>query len=179
MAPLVQGLVARGGHGAGDDTTMSMEEAKLIFTKGELKEVSEEVAKYKFTFIGFLIPNTCCCTTLFVNAYKNVLAVVVKIDFSFLEVDKIKQYLKMLKFILILVNNYEILSIGQSIYLFNIHVTSLGGSDPSKFVVVVVVVVVAAALATEFGAPTTTKEKEKKEELGEESNDDITHPLGN
>ncbi|XP_028199331.1 60S acidic ribosomal protein P0-like [Glycine soja] len=145
MAPLVQGLVARGGHGAGDDTTMSMEEAKLIFTKGELKEVSEEVAKYKFTFIGFLIPNTCCCTTLFVNAYKNVLAVVVKIDFSFLEVDKIKQYLK----------------------------------DPSKFVVVVVVVVVAAALATEFGAPTTTKEKEKKEELGEESNDDITHPLGN
>ncbi|KAG4953741.1 hypothetical protein JHK87_039335 [Glycine soja] len=147
----------------------------LIFTKGELKEVSEEVAKYKFTFIGYLIPNTCCCTTLFVNAYENVLAVVVKIDYSFLEVDKIKQYLKMLKFILILVNNYEILSIGQSIYLFNIHVTSLGGSDPSKFVVVVA----AAAPVTEFGAPTTTKEKEKKEELGEESNDDITHPLGN
>lgn len=33
---------------------------------------------------------------MFVNAYKNVLGVVVETDYSFLEADKVKEYLKLL-----------------------------------------------------------------------------------
>ncbi|KAF2319031.1 hypothetical protein GH714_012615 [Hevea brasiliensis] len=167
----------------------------LIFTKGDLKEVSEEVAKYKVgapARVGLVAPIDVACPTwqywarpvpdlflpevldlteddlvekfatgvsmvtslalaisyptlaaaphMFINAYKNVLAVAVATEYSFPQAEKVKEYLK----------------------------------DPSKFAVAVVPV----AAADAGGAPAAaTKEEEKKEEPAEESDDDMGFSL--
>jgi len=41
-------------------------------------------------------PTLAATPHMFVNAYKNVLGVVVETDYSFLEADKVKEYLKLL-----------------------------------------------------------------------------------
>ncbi|KAL5568528.1 hypothetical protein UlMin_025103 [Ulmus minor] len=69
---------------------------------------------------------------LFANAYKNVLSVAIATEYSFLEADKVKEYL----------------------------------ADPSKFVVA------AAPVAAAAAAP-ATKVEEKKEELAEESEEEL------
>ncbi|KAF3970567.1 hypothetical protein CMV_005742 [Castanea mollissima] len=143
----------------------------LIFTKGDLKEVNEEVAKYKvgalacvglvapidvvvppgntdldpsqtsFFQLALSYPALAAAPHMFTNAYKNVLAVAVATENSFPQAKKVKEYLK----------------------------------DPSKFVVATTSVVAAAS----GGAPgaSAAKEEEKKEEPAEESNHDMSFSL--
>ncbi|WJX64138.1 60s acidic ribosomal protein P2 [Trifolium repens] len=80
-------------------------------------------------------PTLAAAPHMFVNAYKNVLAVAVATEYSFPEADKVKEYLK----------------------------------DPSKFAVAAV----AAPAAASGGAPPAAKEEEKKPEPEEESDEEM------
>ncbi|CAK8568728.1 unnamed protein product [Lathyrus sativus] len=80
-------------------------------------------------------PTLAAAPHMFVNAYKNVLAVAVATEYSFPEADEVKEYLK----------------------------------DPSKFAVAAV----AAPAAASAAAPAAAKEETKKEEPEEESDEDI------
>ncbi|KAK9153541.1 hypothetical protein Sjap_001021 [Stephania japonica] len=85
-------------------------------------------------------PTLAAAPHMFINAYKNVLAVAVATDYSFPQADKVKEYL----------------------------------ADPSKFVVAVTAV--AAADSGAAAAP-AAKEEEKKEEPDEESDEDMGFTL--
>ncbi|KAL3521192.1 hypothetical protein ACH5RR_019341 [Cinchona calisaya] len=80
-------------------------------------------------------PTLAAAPHMFINAYKNVLAVAVETEYSFPQADKVKEYLE----------------------------------DPSKFAVAVAPV----AAADSGAAPAAAKEEEKKEEPAEESDDDM------
>ncbi|GLT92988.1 hypothetical protein SLE2022_107970 [Rubroshorea leprosula] len=87
-------------------------------------------------------PTLAAAPHMFINAYKNVLAIAVATEYSFPQADEVKEYLK----------------------------------DPSKFAVAV------AAVATDAGsapaaAAAASKEEEKKEEPAEESDDDMGFSL--
>ncbi|KAI4339166.1 hypothetical protein MLD38_024135 [Melastoma candidum] len=85
-------------------------------------------------------PTIAAAPHMFINAYKNVLAIAVETDYSFPHADKVKEYLK----------------------------------DPSKFAVVAA----PAAGGDSGGAPAAaTVEEEKKEEPAEESDDDMGFSL--
>ncbi|GAV56973.1 Ribosomal_60s domain-containing protein/Ribosomal_L10 domain-containing protein [Cephalotus follicularis] len=75
---------------------------------------------------------------MFINAYKNVLAIVVATEYSFPQADKVKEYLK----------------------------------DPSKFAVAA-----APAASESVAAPAAAKEEEKKDEPAEESDEDMGFSL--
>ncbi|KAL6326390.1 hypothetical protein AAG906_008252 [Vitis piasezkii] len=84
-------------------------------------------------------PTLAAAPHMFINAYKNVLAVAVATEYSFPQADKVKEYLK----------------------------------DPSKFAVAT-----APVTASDAGAaPAASKEEEKKEEPQEESDDDMGFSL--
>jgi large subunit ribosomal protein LP0 len=83
-------------------------------------------------------PTLAAAPHMFINGYKNVLAVAVETDYSYPHADKIKEYLK----------------------------------DPSKFAVAA-----PAAAAEAGGAAAAPKEEEKKEEPAEESDDDMGFSL--
>ncbi|KAJ9683776.1 hypothetical protein PVL29_016325 [Vitis rotundifolia] len=84
-------------------------------------------------------PTLAAAPHMFINAYKNVLAVAVATEYSFPQADKVKEYLK----------------------------------DPSKFAVAT-----APVTASDAGAaPAASKEEEKKEEPAEESDDDMGFSL--
>ncbi|KAK7321451.1 hypothetical protein VNO77_32106 [Canavalia gladiata] len=85
-------------------------------------------------------PTLAAAPHMFVNAYKNVLAVAVETEYSFPEADKVKEYLE----------------------------------DPSKFAVAAVAVATADSGA---GTAAAAKEEEKKEEPAEESDDDMGFSL--
>ena len=84
-------------------------------------------------------PTLAAAPHMFINAYKNVLAVAVATEYSFPQADKVKEYLK----------------------------------DPSKFAVAATPVAGGAAPA----AAAAAKEEEKKEEPAEESDDDMGFSL--
>ncbi|GJN39755.1 hypothetical protein PR202_gb28893 [Eleusine coracana subsp. coracana] len=83
-------------------------------------------------------PTLAAAPHMFINGYKNVLAVAVETDYSYPHADKIKEYLK----------------------------------DPSKFAVAAPV-----AAADAGGATAAPKEEEKKDEPAEESDDDMGFSL--
>ncbi|TVU43491.1 hypothetical protein EJB05_09967 [Eragrostis curvula] len=83
-------------------------------------------------------PTLAAAPHMFINGYKNVLAVAVETDYSYPHADKIKEYLK----------------------------------DPSKFAVAAPV-----AAADAGGAAAAPKEEEKKDEPAEESDDDMGFSL--
>ncbi|XP_034705014.1 60S acidic ribosomal protein P0 [Vitis riparia] len=84
-------------------------------------------------------PTLAAAPHMFINAYKNVLAVAVATEYSFPQADKVKEFLK----------------------------------DPSKFAVAT-----APVTASDAGAaPAASKEEEKKEEPQEESDDDMGFSL--
>jgi large subunit ribosomal protein LP0 len=84
-------------------------------------------------------PTLAAAPHMFINAYKNVLAVAVETDYSFPQADKVKEYL----------------------------------ADPSKFAVAA-----APVAATDSGAaPVVGKEEETKEEPAEESDEDMGFSL--
>ncbi|XP_020233775.1 60S acidic ribosomal protein P0 [Cajanus cajan] len=87
--------------------------------------------------LAISFPTLAAAPHMFVNAYKNVLAVAVETDYSFPEADKVKEYLK----------------------------------DPSKFAVAAVVA--PAADSGAGSAPAAAKEEAKKDEPEEESDDDM------
>ncbi|KAK6933032.1 60S ribosomal protein L10P, insertion domain [Dillenia turbinata] len=80
-------------------------------------------------------PTVAAAPHMFINAYKNVLAVAIETEYSFPQADKVKEYL----------------------------------ADPSKFAVAAAPV----AAADSGPAPAAAKEEEKKEEPAEESDDDM------
>ncbi|KAG8380803.1 hypothetical protein BUALT_Bualt06G0054500 [Buddleja alternifolia] len=80
-------------------------------------------------------PTLAAAPHMFINAYKNALAIAVETDYSFPQADKVKEYL----------------------------------ADPSKFAVAAAPVAAAAPGA----APAAAKEEEKKDEPAEESDDDL------
>ncbi|KAL2517006.1 60S acidic ribosomal protein P0-1 [Abeliophyllum distichum] len=84
-------------------------------------------------------PTIAAAPHMFINAYKNVLAVAVETDYSFPLADKVKEYL----------------------------------ADPSKFAVAAA----PATAADSGGAPSPATEEEKKEEPAEESDDDMGFSL--
>ncbi|GFP82192.1 60S acidic ribosomal protein p0 [Phtheirospermum japonicum] len=84
--------------------------------------------------LAISFPTLAAAPHMFINAYKNVLAVAVETDYSFPQADKVKEYL----------------------------------ADPSKFAVAAAPV----AAAESGGAPAAAAEVEKKEEPAEESDDD-------
>ncbi|PIN20641.1 60S acidic ribosomal protein P0 [Handroanthus impetiginosus] len=85
-------------------------------------------------------PTLAAAPHMFINAYKNVLAVAVETDYSFPQADKVKEYL----------------------------------ADPSKFAVAVTPVAAADSGAAPAAA---AKEEEKKDEPAEESDDDMGFSL--
>ncbi|KAH7855217.1 hypothetical protein Vadar_022481 [Vaccinium darrowii] len=89
-------------------------------------------------------PTLAAAPHMFINAYKNLLAIAVETEYSFPQADKVKEYL----------------------------------ADPSKFAVAAAPV---AAAASGAGAPAAAtaaaKEEEKKEEPAEESDDDMGFSL--
>ncbi|CAM8963602.1 unnamed protein product [Rhodiola kirilowii] len=85
-------------------------------------------------------PTLAAAPHMFINAYKNVLAVAVATEYSFPQADKVKEYLK----------------------------------DPSKFVVAAPV---AAGAADTAAAPAAAKEETKADEPAEESEDDMGFSL--
>lgn len=85
-------------------------------------------------------PTLAAAPHMFINAYKNVLAIAVATDYDFPQAEKVKEYLK----------------------------------DPSKFAVAAAPVAAADAGA---GGGAAAKEEEKKEEPDEESDDDIGFSL--
>ncbi|KAL2517029.1 60S acidic ribosomal protein P0-1 [Abeliophyllum distichum] len=84
-------------------------------------------------------PTIAAAPHMFINAYKNVLAVAVETDYSYPLADKVKEYL----------------------------------ADPSKFAVAAA----PATAADSGGAPSSATEEEKKEEPAEESDDDMGFSL--
>ncbi|XP_011076719.1 60S acidic ribosomal protein P0 [Sesamum indicum] len=90
--------------------------------------------------LAIAYPTLAAAPHMFINAYKNVLAVAVATDYSFPQADKVKEYL----------------------------------ADPSKFAVAA-----AAAAAADSGAApaAAAKEEEKKDEPAEESDDDMGFSL--
>ncbi|KAK1571159.1 hypothetical protein Q3G72_012778 [Acer saccharum] len=89
--------------------------------------------------LGISYPTLAAAPHMFINAYKNVLAVAVATEYSFPEADKVKEFLK----------------------------------DPSKFAVAA-----APAAAAGGSAPAAAaKEEEKKDEPAEESDDDMGFSL--
>jgi len=84
-------------------------------------------------------PTIAAAPHMFINGYKNLLAVAIATEYSFPEADKVKEFLK----------------------------------DPSKFAVASAPVAAAATGA----APAAAKEEEKKEEPAEESDDDMGFSL--
>ncbi|XP_027159121.1 60S acidic ribosomal protein P0 [Coffea eugenioides] len=84
-------------------------------------------------------PTLAAAPHMFINGYKNVLAIAVETDYSFPQADKVKEYLE----------------------------------DPSKFAVAAAPV----AAADSGAAPAAAKEEEKKEEPAEESDDDMGFSL--
>ncbi|KAK6929459.1 60S ribosomal protein L10P, insertion domain [Dillenia turbinata] len=84
-------------------------------------------------------PTIAAAPHMFINAYKNVLAVAVETEYSFPQADKVKEYL----------------------------------ADPSKFAVAAAPV----AAADSGPAPASAKEEEKKEEPAEESDEDMGFSL--
>lgn len=85
-------------------------------------------------------PTLAAAPHMFINAYKNVLAIAVETDYSFPLADKVKEYL----------------------------------ADPSKFAAVAAAPVAAAGSGA---APAAAKEEEKKDEPAEESDDDMGFSL--
>ncbi|GLT31451.1 hypothetical protein SLA2020_061860 [Shorea laevis] len=85
-------------------------------------------------------PTLAAAPHMFINAYKNVLAIAVATEYSFPQADEVKEYLK----------------------------------DPGKFAVAVATVAVDTGSAPAAAAP---KEEEKKEEPAEESDDDMGFSL--
>lgn len=85
-------------------------------------------------------PTLAAAPHMFVNAYKNVLAIALETEYSYPQAEEVKEYLK----------------------------------DPSKFAVLAPV---AAAADTGSAAPAAAKEEEKKEEPAEESDDDMGFSL--
>lgn len=85
-------------------------------------------------------PTLAAAPHMFINAYKNVLAVAVATEYSFPQADKVKEYLK----------------------------------DPSKFAVAAAPV---AAADSRAAPAATAKEEEKKDEPAEESDDDMGFSL--
>ncbi|KAH7537531.1 hypothetical protein FEM48_Zijuj03G0103000 [Ziziphus jujuba var. spinosa] len=84
-------------------------------------------------------PTLAAAPHMFINAYKNVLAIALATEYSFPQADEVKEYLK----------------------------------DPSKFAVAAA----PAAAAASGSAPAPAKEEEKKEEPAEESDDDMGFSL--
>ncbi|OAY74960.1 60S acidic ribosomal protein P0 [Ananas comosus] len=84
-------------------------------------------------------PTLAAAPHMFINAYKNVLAVALATEYSFPQAEQVKEYLK----------------------------------DPSKFAVAAPV----AAADTSAAAPAAAKEEEKKDEPAEESDDEIGFSL--
>lgn len=91
--------------------------------------------------LAISFPTLAAAPHMFINAYKNVLAVAVETEYSFPQADKVKEYLE----------------------------------DPSKFAFAVAVAPVAADSGAAPAA--TAKEEEKKEEPAEESDDDMGFSL--
>ncbi|KAI8564190.1 hypothetical protein RHMOL_Rhmol03G0163000 [Rhododendron molle] len=87
-------------------------------------------------------PTLAAAPHMFINAYKNLLAIAVETEYSFPEADKVKEYL----------------------------------ADPSKFAVAAAPVAAAASGAA-APAAAAAKEEEKKEEPAEESDDDMGFSL--
>jgi len=85
-------------------------------------------------------PTLAAAPHMFVNSYKNVLAIAIATEYSFPQADEVKEYLK----------------------------------DPSKFAVAAAPV---TAAASSGAAPAAAKEEEKKEEPAEESDDDMGFSL--
>ncbi|KAL3652224.1 hypothetical protein CASFOL_001905 [Castilleja foliolosa] len=88
--------------------------------------------------LAISFPTLAAAPHMFINGYKNVLAIAVETDYSFPLADKVKEYL----------------------------------ADPSKFAVAVAPVAAAGA-----AAPAADKVEEKKEEAPEESDDDLGFSL--
>ncbi|KAK4385351.1 60S acidic ribosomal protein P0 [Sesamum angolense] len=96
--------------------------------------------------LAIAYPTLAAAPHMFINAYKNVLAVAVATDYSFPQADKVKEYL----------------------------------ADPSKFAVAAAPAAAAAAAADSGAAPAAAaaaKEEEKKDEPAEESDDDMGFSL--
>ncbi|CAI9767532.1 unnamed protein product [Fraxinus pennsylvanica] len=100
-------------------------------------------------------PTLAAAPHMFINAYKNVLAVAVETDYSYPLADKVKEYLECS---LLSCHAYHCPFVNQ---------------DPTKFAVAAAPVAAADSGAT----PAAAKEEEKKEEPAEESDDDMGFSL--
>lgn len=115
----------------------------------EVLDLTEEDLLAKFASGVSMVTSLCLAISyptlaaaphMFINGYKNVLAIALETDYDFPEADKVKEYLK----------------------------------DPSKFAVAAPA---AGAAAASGGGAAAAKEEEKKEEPAEESDDDMGFSL--
>ncbi|XP_011042597.1 PREDICTED: 60S acidic ribosomal protein P0-like [Populus euphratica] len=113
----------------------------LDLTEDDLVEkFATGIAMITSLSLAISYPTLAAAPHMFINAYKNILAVAVATEYSYPQAEEVKEFLK----------------------------------DPSKFAVAAVP---AAAAAAPGGAPAAAKEEEKKEEPAEESDDDMGFSL--
>lgn len=114
-------------------------------------------------------PTLAAAPHMFINGYKNVLAIAVETDYSFPLADKVKEYLAVSTTKLVHVIDFQLSY--YYCYLF-IHLLYYM-QDPSKFAVAAAPVAAAAS----GGAPAAAPAEEKKEEPEEESDGELGFSL--
>lgn len=112
-------------------------------------------------------PTLAAAPHMFINGYKNVLAIAVETDYSFPLADKVKEYLAVSTTKLVHVIDFQL-----SYYYLFIHLLYYM-QDPSKFAVAAAPVAAAAS----GGAPAAAPAEEKKEEPEEESDGELGFSL--
>ncbi|KAJ6307012.1 hypothetical protein OIU78_022165 [Salix suchowensis] len=156
----------------------------LIFTKGDLKEVSEEVAKYKVgapARVGLVAPidvvvppgNTGLDPSQ--TSFFQVLNIPTKINKGTVEIITPVELIKKGEKRMTLLVNLLLVSLWSPPFATEYSYPQAEEvkeflKDPSKFAVAAAP---AAAAAAPGGAPAAAKEEEKKEEPAEESDDDM------
>ncbi|MQM02992.1 hypothetical protein Taro_035763 [Colocasia esculenta] len=136
IRPFSYGLVVLSVY---DDGSVFSPEVLDLTEDDLIEKFASGVCMVTSLSLALSYPTLAAAPHMFINAYKNVLAVAVATEYSYLQAEKVKEYLK----------------------------------DPSKFAVAA-----APAAAAEAAAPAAAaKEEEKKEEPAEESDDDMGFSL--
>jgi large subunit ribosomal protein LP0 len=136
-------------------------------------------------------PTLAAAPHMFINGYKNVLAIAIATEYSFPQAEKTKEFLKVLNplfkyfFFRHLVSNSSVYALALLlfvVYLIKSHTFIHSGNyfgykmqDPSKFAAVFAAV--AAPVSGAAPAAAAAKEEEKKDEPAEESDDDMGFSL--
>ncbi|KAK8969137.1 60S acidic ribosomal protein P0 [Platanthera guangdongensis] len=138
IRPFSYGLVVQSVY---DDGSVFAPEVLDLTEADLIEKFASGISMVTSLSLALSYPTLAAAPHMFINAYKNVLAVAVATDYTYPQAEKVKEYLK----------------------------------DPSKFAVAAAPA--SGVIAPDTAAPVTAKEEEKKEEPAEESDDDMGFSL--